>query len=780
MTIQPSRALTQLFGAGFPWPRADEEKLEELARYWRRAADRIEEAAEPAGRAARDITYHNEGAAIERFAEFYRRYENGANGHVYDVVEACRRLGDLLDRFADRVRETKRRINDKARETEHRLTVNRAVGAQGAVGVAADLLQDLTRDITEAVNDLTHQVREVVREVHTDAFAALDQVDESLIPQAVQTQSGGGTLVQWGLGAPPVDLHGNPVPGATSGLASQLLPVAGSDGLFYDPQTGQYWDAVTGKYLVQDRKTGQWLLTDGTPYPGEVPAVPPSAGPPVDTGGRPDDAPLNRDRLLETVQAGVTDTVGIGAGRSDGHHGGGGHLGGDSGRSSIIGALVTVPAQPAGGGGASGVSHISSELSGGVRPRGPELGSGGWSGGSPDLVSGPVGDDLSGPAGTAPGSGASPGGASPGGAAPGGGPAPGGGGAVPGRPGDASGARPGGATPPGYGGVLPGLGAPGVGAGGGTGGAVPRLPAGAGIPPMVIDPQQPGRSGVIGGRLPGEPPAGYVDAPHDHRDGPGTAPPVLVVPVHPVRSPGQRSGPGASPDDGPGTVAAAAEAVHGPAARPSQGPSGRGTLGYELPARPVVGDPAVALARACRDLADGMVGVATPHGVTTRGRRRDLGPVAGALQLASGAIRTGASRKITSLDAPAPVHSLVREVLDRVARQAAEAGRAVELGHGYCAEVVLLSEQLRLLSRAWRDEGEPGEFREYATRALAGARIATRQVGDTPIHRHGQFRAPCPSCRPVLDAFGVTAVGATAGTVSEHEPQLVGAARSGA
>ncbi len=119
-----------------------------------------------------------------------------------------------------------------------------------------------------------------------------------------------------------------------------------------------------------------------------------------------------------------------------------------------------------------------------------------------------------------------------------------------------------------------------------------------------------------------------------------------------------------------------------------------------------------------------------------------------------------------------------------MAHQAAEAGRPLGLGHGYCAEVVLLSEQLRLLSRAWRDEGAPGEFREYAARALAGARIATRQVGDTATHRHGQFRAPCPSCRPVLDAFGVTAVGATtgsaAGAAPEREPELVGAARSGA
>ncbi|CAM5646543.1 MULTISPECIES: YwqJ-related putative deaminase [Streptomyces] len=136
-------------------------------------------------------------------------------------------------------------------------------------------------------------------------------------------------------------------------------------------------------------------------------------------------------------------------------------------------------------------------------------------------------------------------------------------------------------------------------------------------------------------------------------------------------------------------------------------------------------------------------------------------------------VRRNASRSKKEIDSgvPAPepqteprAHPVVQGVLDDIKRDSTAKGEPLGSGHGKCAEVSLISDRLHQMD----PDGTRIRTPEDARRALAGGVVHTRQIGDLVVRdketgekvtqlRHGDYKPPCASCAPMLDALGVAA-----------------------
>lgn len=118
---------------------------------------------------------------------------------------------------------------------------------------------------------------------------------------------------------------------------------------------------------------------------------------------------------------------------------------------------------------------------------------------------------------------------------------------------------------------------------------------------------------------------------------------------------------------------------------------------------------------------------------------------------------------VTKMDNQAQplTHPVLQALYDQV-RADYVAGKIQEIGngHGKCAEVALISDRLLQLEAA----GIRIDSVEAARRALEGAQINTRRIGDfrdkegNVINHHGQPIPPCDSCKHVLPQLGIEPV----------------------
>ena len=706
MAIQPSEAFTALAGAAVSWPAANEDRLSEAAMYWREAVSRIETATEPAAKAARAVGEHHRGSAIEQFSAFYQRYEHRNQGALVDTREACHRMATLLERYAEQVRETKRFLNSQVAELFPVYRTEMDGLGQLTLATAASLNQLRVR-LTERVTALADTTAASLESTGSDvAFQGLADVDTRVVPQSVTTVAGPGQYIQWGSDGLVFDPTGTAVPGRqlppalllgpASGFAGSY-PVAGHRGVFWHPGHG-YVDGK-GRALPVDPRTGLQVV-DGKPLPQ-----------PRATVGAPERAVSHSDGAKRDVhpRSAVPEEHKSGRAHQPGSRDSSSEL---TGSPPVLDRPPTVDpggptGRPPGGGGSPGL------------PGGP---------GSPNLPGIPQLPGTPNLPGVPPGTGGGPLHPGPIGAVPG----------APGTPGTGPVLGP--PVQPGAPGTPPPKPVTNIGAS--MGGSGPTWVA---VPGQGVTPTGPAfalSSGVNRDRSPDRPGRTSTgEASEEERLSPLA--PLMVVPVQFLALEGQDSPPARRPRrpvirrsdlDGSGT-------------HRSRSATAASTDSYQLPSRPAEGaDP---LHAAVRDLVATVAGIAVP----TRGQPAG---VCAALQPAGGQIRSGFGHRRTPEQHGPPVHQLVAEALARAAARAAAAGRPTGLGHGYCAEVGLVSEQLRTLAPRWRAENTPGGFLDYARIHLSGARLVVRQVGDSSVYRHGEYRQSCPSCVAVLAEFGVT------------------------
>ncbi|MEV2241793.1 toxin glutamine deamidase domain-containing protein [Micromonospora sp. NPDC049891] len=216
----------------------------------------------------------------------------------------------------------------------------------------------------------------------------------------------------------------------------------------------------------------------------------------------------------------------------------------------------------------------------------------------------------------------------------------------------------------------------------------------------------------------------------------------------------------------------------------SEGPTGRGTHSWQLAPTSVDGDPngpeaEHALIEASRTLAE-TVRREVKAGTISKGKQPGM---AGALLMPDGSITTHTSMTADRSTKPPTqprVHPLAQATLDRIATTLVD---GVGGGHGKCAEVALVSDQLYLLEQRWRSTGEPGTFEQYALDALQGAKIVTHQVkqarSDGFTYDLGHYRPPCRSCAHFLPQFNVEPISDPDRDVSTYRPPVLGAVGAG-
>ncbi|GIJ29647.1 hypothetical protein Vqi01_48090 [Micromonospora qiuiae] len=216
----------------------------------------------------------------------------------------------------------------------------------------------------------------------------------------------------------------------------------------------------------------------------------------------------------------------------------------------------------------------------------------------------------------------------------------------------------------------------------------------------------------------------------------------------------------------------------------SEGPTGRGTHSWHLDPTAVDGDPTGpdaerSLIEASRTLAE-TVRTAVKAATVSKGKRPGM---AGALLMANGELTTHTSMtedKGTKPPTQPSVHPLAQAALDRTAAALLD---GVGGGHGKCAEVALVSDQLYRLEQQWRNAGEPGTFEQYALNAFEGAKIVTHQAKEAKSggisYEPGHYRPPCRSCAHFLPQFNVEPLVDPDREVTAYQPPVPGVVGNG-
>ncbi|WP_436850847.1 YwqJ-related putative deaminase, partial [Streptomyces avermitilis] len=103
-------------------------------------------------------------------------------------------------------------------------------------------------------------------------------------------------------------------------------------------------------------------------------------------------------------------------------------------------------------------------------------------------------------------------------------------------------------------------------------------------------------------------------------------------------------------------------------------------------------------------------------------------------------------------------HKVLEGILKQVEDDAVAAGRTKGFGHGKCAEVSLISDRLHQLDPT----GSTIRTVDDAKNLLEGSAMHTRQIGDLfdrktgeLVRSHGDFLAPCNTCKYVLPQLGI-------------------------
>ncbi|WP_424643010.1 hypothetical protein [Embleya sp. AB8] len=92
---------------GLPWPKADEDKLRQMAGSYERMAATLDQVSAGAAGPARAIIANNSGLPIDNFATFWNRYEGGGQSWLPATAASCRDQATSLRKLADAVQTQK-------------------------------------------------------------------------------------------------------------------------------------------------------------------------------------------------------------------------------------------------------------------------------------------------------------------------------------------------------------------------------------------------------------------------------------------------------------------------------------------------------------------------------------------------------------------------------------------------------------------------------------------------------------------------------------------------
>ncbi|KWX00691.1 hypothetical protein TH66_03605 [Carbonactinospora thermoautotrophica] len=203
---------------GLWWPEADEDKLREMARAWRDFADALEDVAQAGSAAAHRVTGEYEGAAIDAFAAFWRRYSDGDKGALPDMAHACRAMAQACEEYADEVARAKEQVIEQV--TILGATILAGLGlavatagvSAGASAAATTTLINFCRMVGIGLSRALAQI--LARTMVGAAFGAVEAVSVDLL-----------------VAKPMNAAFGNPVEVSLDGVAKTALAGAAGGGI---------------------------------------------------------------------------------------------------------------------------------------------------------------------------------------------------------------------------------------------------------------------------------------------------------------------------------------------------------------------------------------------------------------------------------------------------------------------------------------------------------------------------------------------------------------------
>ncbi|MGW1751504.1 toxin glutamine deamidase domain-containing protein [Streptomyces sp. NPDC002092] len=180
---------------GYNWPTADEDKLKDCAKLWRKFGDDVTELHTKANTSARQVVAHNAGESIDAFTKTYAKFDGGGGGGylqnaaqaayiIATVLEACAYLVEFA-KWAVIAQLIALAIEIAAAQAAAPFTFGLSeVGALGATQAARLIVRRLLKELKDAL------LEAIVEAMKEPAISMIEAIITDLIRQTVNVGFG--------------------------------------------------------------------------------------------------------------------------------------------------------------------------------------------------------------------------------------------------------------------------------------------------------------------------------------------------------------------------------------------------------------------------------------------------------------------------------------------------------------------------------------------------------------------------------------------------------------
>ncbi|MGW2571264.1 toxin glutamine deamidase domain-containing protein [Streptomyces sp. NPDC001537] len=189
---------------GYRWPTADEDKLKDSAKLWRKFGDDVTELHTTANLSAGQVVAHNAGASIDAFTKTYKKFDGGqGDGYLTNAAQAAYLIANVMEACAYIVELAKWAVIAQLIALAIEIAAAQAaapftfglseVGALGATQVTRLIVRRLLDELKEAL------LNAVVEAMKEPAISMIEAIITDLIRQTVNV--GFGAQEGYDLGA---------------------------------------------------------------------------------------------------------------------------------------------------------------------------------------------------------------------------------------------------------------------------------------------------------------------------------------------------------------------------------------------------------------------------------------------------------------------------------------------------------------------------------------------------------------------------------------------------
>ncbi|MET7478718.1 toxin glutamine deamidase domain-containing protein [Streptomyces sp. NPDC005648] len=179
---------------GYNWPTADEDKLKDCAKLWRKFGDDVTELHTKANTSARQVVAHNAGDSIDAFTKTYAKFDSGGDGYLANAAQAAYIIATVLEACAYLVEFAKWAVIAQLIALAIEIAAAQAaapftfglseVGALGATQAARLIVRRLLKELKDAL------LEAIVEAMKEPAISMIEAIITDLIRQTVNVGFG--------------------------------------------------------------------------------------------------------------------------------------------------------------------------------------------------------------------------------------------------------------------------------------------------------------------------------------------------------------------------------------------------------------------------------------------------------------------------------------------------------------------------------------------------------------------------------------------------------------